>query len=83
MSYQTASECADGDIRLSRGSNTTTTEGHLEVCYDNEWGGVCADLWNRATAQVACRELGFASTGVYKVGVGGVAPRARAPLCMA
>ena len=39
--------------------------GRLEICNNNVWGTVCDDLWGTVDAQVACRQLGFATTGKY------------------
>ena len=50
-----------GDIRLVDG--TTRNEGHVEICWNNTWGTVCDDRWSRADAIVACRQLGFSTSG--------------------
>ena len=57
--------CANGDIRLSGGVNDT--EGRVEVCYNATWGTVCDNMWGPINADVACRQLGFSSTGMSQV----------------
>ena len=52
--------CTQGAIRLQGG---TASRGRVEICNNNVWGTVCDDLWGTADAQVACRQLGFTSTG--------------------
>ena len=57
----TATDCADGDIRLQDGNNTM--EGRVEVCYDGVWGTVCSDFWTAPEATVVCRQLGLSTEG--------------------
>ena len=52
--------CTQGDIRLQGG---TSTQGRVEICNNNVWGTVCDDFWGTPDAQVACRQLGFSTTG--------------------
>ena len=57
--------CANGDIRLSGGVNDN--EGLVEICYNATWGTVCDNMWGPTNANVACRQLGFSSTGVFQI----------------
>ena len=52
---------SNGDIRLVGG--TTAYEGRVEICWNRIWGTVCDDFWSRFDAIVACRQLGFPTTG--------------------
>ncbi|RDD43367.1 Deleted in malignant brain tumors 1 protein [Trichoplax sp. H2] len=51
-------------IRLAGGR--LPHEGRLEVRHKGQWGTVCDDYFNRVTADVACRQLGY--TGAVNVG---------------
>ena len=53
--------CTQGAIRLQGG---TATSGRVEICYNNNWGTVCDDLWGVADARVACRQLGLPVIGI-------------------
>ena len=53
--------CSTGDLRLAGGN--VANEGRVEVCMDNQWGTVCDDGWSINDANVACKKLGFSSSG--------------------
>ena len=38
----------------------------MEICNNGIWGTVCDNFWGTADAQVACRQLGFPTIGMYK-----------------
>ena len=59
-----AQTCSQGAIRLQGG---TTNQGRVEICNNNVWGTVCDDLWGAPDAQVACRQLGFSTTGISEI----------------
>ena len=44
-------------IRLVGGKNSS--EGRVEIYYNNEWGTICDDHWTFKEARVVCRSLGF------------------------
>ena len=50
----------EGELRILGGQNTSA--GRLEV-YNKGWGTICDDYWSRNDAQVACRQLGYSTTG--------------------
>ena len=54
--------CMDGAIRLA-GSGSSSTQGRVEVCSNNQWGTVCDDTWNSLDASVACFHLGYSNEG--------------------
>ena len=53
--------CQDGYIRLRGGQNST--EGRVEICFNNQWGTVCDDFWDDNDATVVCTQLGLPSEG--------------------
>ncbi len=61
MHFMSFIDCADGDIRLVGGE--TTREGRVEICYDRVWGTVCGRDWDSVDAGIACKQLGFSSSG--------------------
>ena len=54
--------CGNGDLRLRGG--TTRYEGRVELCYNETWGTICDGFWSTSDANVACRQLGFADSGM-------------------
>ena len=53
--------CNNGDIRLA--GSSIAGRGRVEICWNQVWGTVCDDLWSSFDATVACRQLGFTTTG--------------------
>ena len=41
-------------------------EGRLDVCFDQRWGTIDGDGWTHADTQVACRQLGYSTSGMQK-----------------
>ena len=52
--------CITGDVRLVDGYNS----GAVEICYNNQWEGVCNEHWDNDNAKVVCRQLGFPDIGI-------------------
>ena len=63
----------NGHVRLFNVNDNTKMTGRLEVYYDDQWGTVCDDYFDRDAAMVVCRQLGFNPVGalaVYRAGYG-------------
>ena len=52
--------CDDGDVLLYNGSHLSpnSTEGTVLVCYNDSYGTVCDDYWDKLEATVVCSQLG-------------------------
>ena len=57
--------CQNGDLKLVGG--ISENEGRLEVCFDQRWGTISGDGWTHADTRVACRQLGYSTSGIVKV----------------
>ena len=54
--------CSNAEIRLAGGPSNLA--GRLEICFNNQWGTVCAgNTWTESDAKVVCRQLGHSTTG--------------------
>ena len=49
-------QCDDGITRLVGGA---FYEGRVEVCVNNQWGGICDVGWDDVDAAVVCRSIQF------------------------
>ena len=59
----TGNRCQEGAIRLQR-SSSSLLRGSIEICLNDVWGSICGNSWDNVDAGVACRQLGFPSTGM-------------------
>ncbi len=62
------SSCTNGDFELIQDPADTRIVGYVQYCFRGEWGRVCREkgfitLWDVSEAVVACRQLGYRSTG--------------------
>ena len=55
--------CSDGDLKLVGGASET--EGRLEVCFNRRWGTIDGDGWTHTDTQVACKQLGYSTSGMH------------------
>ena len=57
--------CTNGDVRLVGGTLANYVFGRVEYCDGYQWSTVCDDSWDSNDAEVVCRQLGFATIGMY------------------
>lgn len=60
--------CSNGDVRLVDGPEDRkyegrNYEGRLEICHGGEWGTICDNDINNASATVVCKQLNLSSHG--------------------
>ncbi len=60
--------CTEGDVELIQDPADTKIVGYVQYCLEGEWERVCRWdgrplLWDVCEAVVACRQLGYKSTG--------------------
>ena len=54
--------CNNGNLRLA--GSTVPSQGRVELCWNETWGTICDELWSTNDANVACRQLGYAASGM-------------------
>jgi len=54
--------CNNGDLRLA--GSSVPAQGRVELCWNETWGTICDELWSISDANVACRQLGYAASGM-------------------
>ena len=61
-SIHTIASCKN-DLKLVGGASEN--EGRLEVCFDQRWGTINGDGWTHTDTQVACKQLGYSTSGTH------------------
>ena len=60
----TRAGCTSGDVRLA-GTGSTSTQGRIEICHNNQWGTVCGNSWGSNDARVVCKQLKYSTYGKF------------------
>ena len=63
LSFVFFTVCVKGSVRLSGG--TSSSEGTVEVCYNNSWGLIADFGWGKEDAIVVCNQLNNSKGTVY------------------
>lgn len=50
--------CTNGQVRLMNGTEPSSNEGRVEICYSNIYGTVCDDFFDERAASVVCNGTG-------------------------
>ena len=61
----TDSNFTEGDIRLVNGSHFW--EGRVEIYMSGAWGTIYGETWKTVNAQVACKQLGYQTQGLFTI----------------
>jgi len=54
--------CNNRDLRLA--GSAVPAQGRVELCWNETWGTICDGFWSTNDANVACRQLGYADSGM-------------------
>ena len=57
-------DCTPGAIRLQ--GSVIEQEGRVEICYDDVWGVICDEGWDKTDAHIACTQLGYPDLGTAR-----------------
>ena len=44
---------------LGKTSSQTSVQGILQIYYNGDWGTICRNGWSLASADIACKQLGY------------------------